>query len=257
MDKQVLAFLEWAKKSKETRLPSFEELPRVPLYMEQVVGYINEILEPITGKEKTLTPFMVNNYVKAAIMKEPDGKKYHEEHLGYLMFICLLKDSLSMDEIATLIALDEGISKDKSKLYRFFFDMSREISDNVYGRTIARVEDFHGRYKKNNKWPYLRTAEKDLRDSMGLVALRLAVTASINQRLARKLFEAIEDDLYGPEGSKVAKSPTKKEEVRANKIIARQAERMAEAKKLGEDKRKKEAEAKKKAKKVAKEEKGK
>ncbi len=240
MEKQVEEYLKWLSESLDSSLPSFKELPRVPLYMEQVVGYINETVSPITGKEKTLTPFMVNNYVKAKIIKEPDGKKYHEEHLGYLMFISLLKETLSMDEMMTLIDLDEGVSKDKSRLYRFFFSMSKDISETAVNRTASRVADFYSRYKKNSKWPYTKTAEKDLRDSMGLVALRLAVTACINQRMAKKLLEAIGEDMYGAGRLKSLKDVSKKEGKKLEKAEAVKAESIATAKNAIQNEKKQE-----------------
>ncbi len=229
MERQVEEFVRWLLSAKEASLPKFENLPRIPLFMEQVVAYVNDALKDIAGKEKVLTPFMVNNYVKAKIIKEPDGKKYHEEHLGYLMFICMLKDCLSMEEIMTLIDLDVGISTDKSKLYKFFSNMSSEMGEEAADRLLARLYDFYDRYEKN-KEEYGEKAEEDLRNSMGLVALRLAVRASLCQRLAKRLLAAIGEDLYGEEYTEM-KYPSKKEGKKREKAASKEAERVASAKK--------------------------
>ena len=44
------------------KLPTFEEIPDVGLYLEQTATFINKYLEPLLGSE--LTPSMISNYVK-------------------------------------------------------------------------------------------------------------------------------------------------------------------------------------------------
>ena len=48
MEKEAQDLLSWLDGATKYQLPSYEELPHVPLYMEQVVGYINDILAPLT-----------------------------------------------------------------------------------------------------------------------------------------------------------------------------------------------------------------
>ena len=50
------------------KLPDYKELSTIPLYMEQVVSYIQGVLEPIENDKTIITPFMINNYVKAKIL---------------------------------------------------------------------------------------------------------------------------------------------------------------------------------------------
>ncbi len=229
MEKEIKQFLEWLSRNKDTSLPDYEALPKVPLYMEQVVGYVNEVVEPLLGNGKSLTPFMVNNYVKAKIIEVPEGKKYNHDHIGYLLAITLLKQSLTMDEIAMLIALDSGISQDKSKLYRFFSSMEHDINMEVSERVGARIEDYLNAYKKGKRWVRGKEASKELRDALGLVALRLAIYSSIYQRVSEKLLGAIGKDLYGEAGLKVAQSPSHKEDKELSKVETRAAKRLAYA----------------------------
>jgi hypothetical protein len=85
MEKEAQELLKWLDDVTKYQLPTYDQLPHVPLYMEQVVGYINDVLGPLTPDEKKqLTSFMVNNYVKAKMIQEPDKKKYGENQLGYL-----------------------------------------------------------------------------------------------------------------------------------------------------------------------------
>ena len=66
-------------------LPAYNEFPPIPLYMEQVISYIGECLKTFSGNKdnsednNVLTPFMVNNYVKAKIIAPPKDKKYSKE----------------------------------------------------------------------------------------------------------------------------------------------------------------------------------
>ena len=79
------------------KLPRWEELPDLDLYMDQVLSLIHRYL----GREespdgKVLTSSMVNNYVKMRLMPAPEKKKYSRVHLAYLIAICVLKTSLPM-----------------------------------------------------------------------------------------------------------------------------------------------------------------
>lgn len=85
--------------------PRFNELPRVSLYKDQVITYIEEVLSPlnINKDEKLLTPTMLNNYVKQKVVFPPKDKRYNEKHLAYLIVVCILKQVFSLKEICSLI----------------------------------------------------------------------------------------------------------------------------------------------------------
>lgn len=84
--------------------PRFNELPKVDLYKEQVITYIEEVLKPITfSDERVLTPTMINNYVKQRVVYPPKDKKYNEKHIAYLIVVCILKHIFSLNEICELI----------------------------------------------------------------------------------------------------------------------------------------------------------
>ena len=57
------------------RLPRWEELPDLELYMDQVLSLIRKYLLPYSGfDDNGLTASMVNNYVKAGILPAPVKK---------------------------------------------------------------------------------------------------------------------------------------------------------------------------------------
>ena len=86
------------------RLPAWETLPDFVLYMDQVIVLMERALENVLPKGE-LTKSMVNNYVKVGLIPRPVGKKYDREHLALLMMICILKQALSMEEIAVLLSM--------------------------------------------------------------------------------------------------------------------------------------------------------
>ena len=59
---------------------------------------------------------MINNYVKSGVVDHPVHKKYSKEHLSKLMMVGLLKQVLSIQDIAVLFSGDE----DAEQLYKDF-----------------------------------------------------------------------------------------------------------------------------------------
>ncbi len=86
-------------------LGSFDDLPDLGLYMDQVTGYLNRRLSPfLLGREEiTLTPNMINNYVKSGHISRPMQKKYSREQIAALYMLCSLKKNLSIPDAAALI----------------------------------------------------------------------------------------------------------------------------------------------------------
>ena len=85
------------------RIPRYEDLPDIELYMDQVLALINKHLSIITNTDNVITPSMVNNYVKFGLIPAPKGKRYTRKHLCYMIALCFLKQVLSMNEIKVLV----------------------------------------------------------------------------------------------------------------------------------------------------------
>ena len=84
MDEQITRINEWMKAFSEYELPAFEHLPDLDLYMDQVISYIEKKLDlfSVSESDKVITSFMINNYVKAELVKPPVSKKYSREQIG-------------------------------------------------------------------------------------------------------------------------------------------------------------------------------
>lgn len=91
----------------EFRLPRWDDLPSVDLYLDQVLSLLDEWVGAylmIEGK-KIMTKTMVNNYVKQKFIKPPVNKKYDKEAVASLFVIAILKPVYTINEISRLIKL--------------------------------------------------------------------------------------------------------------------------------------------------------
>lgn len=88
----------------ECRLPRWDELPDIELYMDQVITLMGKYFGCLSPQdEPVLTPSMINNYVKIGIIPAPIKKKYSRTHLFRLIIICVMKRVLPINDIAALI----------------------------------------------------------------------------------------------------------------------------------------------------------
>ena len=94
-----------AESVKDFRLPRYNEIPNVGLYLEQATKYICEYLAPLG--EFSLTPSMISNYVKKGLIANPIKKQYSREQIAYLFFIAVAKSVLSLDALTRFIKLQQ------------------------------------------------------------------------------------------------------------------------------------------------------
>ena len=76
------------------RLPGWDQIPDLGLYMEQVIALLRQYLDylpPELKEEEFITAAAINNYVRTKIMPEPVKKRYYRVHIAYLLVICTLK----------------------------------------------------------------------------------------------------------------------------------------------------------------------
>lgn len=90
--------------SGRVRLPEWEGLPDLGLYMDQVVTLVDRVFSVRLPKGET-TRSMINNYVKSGLVPRPVGKKYDREHLARLLMVLVLKQALSMEGIGRVLDL--------------------------------------------------------------------------------------------------------------------------------------------------------
>lgn len=116
------------------RPAEWEDLPDLPLYMDQVVSYLGR--QHITFREgEGLTSAMINNYIKDGIVPRANGKRYEKEHLAALTEVAILKQVLSVRDLATLIEHGAGAG-DPERSYAAFC----EVLDSSLRDAVADME---------------------------------------------------------------------------------------------------------------------
>lgn len=98
-------------------VPTYDALPEIDLYMDQVIGYLNRLLCRVCRSEDgaPLTSSMINNYVKGGHVERPVQKKYSRDRIAMLYMLCCLKQNLTISEAAALLG-----GEDTEALYARF-----------------------------------------------------------------------------------------------------------------------------------------
>lgn len=162
---------DWAEQGEQLLPQTWEQMPDIYLYMDQVITCLQGMLKfyDIDEKNPLITNSMINNYVKNGVVERPVKKKYSRSHLARLYMICLLKQVLSMQEIDRLL---REYPDDPQVLFEKFAGMISEVTR----PTCARVTQA------------AHTGEQELRE----LALRLSVEAAAKQTAAKKIIESLE-----------------------------------------------------------------
>ncbi len=103
MKENLTVFSEMAEK---LRIPRWNELPDIELYMDQVITLMNKYIgEFYPGGGQAVTSSMINNYVKQGFVPCPVKKKYSRAQLSRLIIICVMKPVLPIQSVGTLIEI--------------------------------------------------------------------------------------------------------------------------------------------------------
>ncbi len=158
----------WAEDGTELGVISWNELPEINLYMDQVISLLTEKLSffAVDEEDKLLTKSMINNYVKSGLIPHPEKKKYNKEQLSQLIVISMLKQVLSIPDLNILLA---GAS-DSRGFYEIFERTQTEAMNDVGAQLRFAVENG---------------------DNMKLLALKLAAEANAKRAAAEKILHEI------------------------------------------------------------------
>lgn len=112
---------EWAEYIGNFKLPRWNTLPEIELYMDQIIMLIEKHLSGLLWcKKNLLTPAMVNNYVKLGLIPKPIKKKYNRKHLSHLIVITLLKELFAIGEIKVAIEIQTDREGTGEAAYNLF-----------------------------------------------------------------------------------------------------------------------------------------
>ncbi len=123
-DKDLVAgkLRRWEKYLESFTLPSWNEIPNIGLYMEQVIILLKEYLDylpPELKDEQIITAATINNYVRTKIMPEPVKKKYYRQHIAYLVMICTMKQTLPIAVISKIIPMNISLEEIERRYERY------------------------------------------------------------------------------------------------------------------------------------------
>lgn len=112
------------------KLPRYDTIPDVGLYLEQITKYIGDCLAPL--QNMSITASMIGNYVKKGLVDNPVKKQYSREQIAYLMFIAVAKTVVSLEDIQELIALQKK-TYDTKTAYEYFCREFENVLFFVFG----------------------------------------------------------------------------------------------------------------------------
>lgn len=98
----------WERHLTEHVLPTWEELPSLELYMDQVIALLTDYLSFLPKEDDLdaiVTAAAINNYVRKKVMPPPVKKRYSRIHLAYLVMICTLKQCVTIPYIQQMIPI--------------------------------------------------------------------------------------------------------------------------------------------------------
>nr|MDD6335894.1 DUF1836 domain-containing protein [bacterium] len=174
--------LDMAQKLAGSQLPRHGDLPRIDLYMDQVLTYVDSSLAVFkrSSEDALVTKAMVNNYSKSDIIPRPERKKYAPEHVMAIMLAYHLKQTLALQDAGAILKYAQ--QDDMASAYDLYIEyLKRELEQGP-----DRLESV------------LQADEPDR--ALVQLAIRLAAEA----QACRTLCERIIDALYPAQESEKA-----------------------------------------------------
>lgn len=170
----------WEKYLKNYKLPQWEEIPDIGLYMEQILVLLKDYLDylpPELKEEQFITASTINNYVQKKYMPEPIKKKYYRIHIAYMIMICTLKHSFSIAMLQKIIPL--GLSEEEVKDIYSTYALRHKLTANYF---IEQVRAVAGPILNHEmKKPEIAV------DDTGDLIIVSAVISALSRLLAEKL----------------------------------------------------------------------
>ena len=116
----------WETYMDSYQLPSWEELPDLELYMDQLISQVRRYLSlfPEDEQNPVITPSIINNYVRLRVMPAPKRKRYGKLHIAYAIMICALKQVMTLTEIQKVLPPD--LNEDQMR--QLYNDFVRKVT---------------------------------------------------------------------------------------------------------------------------------
>ncbi len=107
-----------AERMSQVHISRVHEMPRLELYLDQLLTLVAQELEFMRVPGETLvTGSMVNNYVKQGVIPAPRKKRYTRRHVAALVFVCAFKRVFSIAQVRQLMERVYASGLDLEELY--------------------------------------------------------------------------------------------------------------------------------------------
>lgn len=129
----------------EFKIPRWEEIPDIPLHLDQVIHIIDSWLGDFlyTPKKNLITKTMINNYVKLGFIPAPVNKKYDRVTVASLFVIAVLKSVFPIDAVSKMIGLAIDFHEENvGTAYNQFCQLLEEaVSHAVNGTSMEKHQN--------------------------------------------------------------------------------------------------------------------
>lgn len=107
-----------AGRMSDVHISRIREMPRIELYLDQLLTLVSQELEFMQVPGETLvTGSMVNNYVKQGVVPAPRKKRYTRRHVAALVFVCAFKRVFTIAQVRQLMERVYASGLDLEALY--------------------------------------------------------------------------------------------------------------------------------------------
>lgn len=139
------------------------EIPRLDLYMDQILTLFNETLSQNCRRpdEHPLTKTMINNYSKEKLLAPVQGKKYSREQMMQLLCILILKQALTLSDIRGLLTGCDGGDISFERAYTESLRVKEGLRDKLSELVLEIRREFSG----------LEGRERDLATALALSSM--------------------------------------------------------------------------------------
>ena len=117
------------------RLPRYNEIPDVGLYLEQTTKYISECLAPFA--DISITSSMISNYVKKGLISSPIKKQYTRDQIAHLIYIAVVKNVLSLDDIGLMLSIQQR-TYECGVAYNYFCDELENMLAYIFDQGMSK-----------------------------------------------------------------------------------------------------------------------
>lgn len=170
-----------------------EEVPDIPLYMDQVTTFMEEHLKDFRRYEndKIMTKTMINNYAKSNLIPAPEKKKYSKDHVLLFIMIYYLKSFLSITDIEKLFSKitkdyfnNAEAAYDLKDLYADFCKMveanRNDITENISSTLEKEAMTFDG----------IKEEDQEYFNNLAII-LRLSFDVYVKKQLIERLIDQL------------------------------------------------------------------